>query len=78
MLHDQNAFLYSLSALFPEGYGANQTAFESFEGDVYAGKAEFAVESGKVVGLGLFSLYTDIPCQSQKARASAMAWFDKM
>lgn len=76
---ENNTFNVALTALFPSGYGNDKTPFETFERGLYGGYAEFVVENGKVIGMGL----NDYGMESKKGKEvgvqeGAMAWFEKI
>jgi hypothetical protein len=75
-------FDINLSALFPRGYGANQTAFETSETGEGDAMVEFAVnEQGKVEGFGVFGMVGETTIRERKGgsvRERAEAWFTKV
>lgn len=79
---DADSFDLAFTMLFPEGYGASRTPFETYEMDMYDSVAEFVVEDGKVVGFGLFG--TADPAMAGDRRDGvdikngAVAWFNKI
>ncbi|EJD02324.1 beta-lactamase/transpeptidase-like protein [Fomitiporia mediterranea MF3/22] len=56
--NNTNKFDISFTRLFPEGYGASDTAFEVYESDRYEGQVEFVVdeEGMSVIGFGYFGV----------------------
>ncbi|TDL29087.1 beta-lactamase/transpeptidase-like protein [Rickenella mellea] len=75
--HEENIFNISLTSLFPNGYGADKTPFETSEQDQYVGHVEFVVEEGKVDGLALFDT---VPRKRRlgSVKERADAWFRKV
>jgi len=80
---EENTFEVGLTALFPQGYGANKTAFETFEMDAYAGQAKFVLdEGGKVEGFGFFGtddagMHRSIG-DANGVKDSSIVWFEKV
>lgn len=68
---EDNTFNASVTTLFPAGYGADKTPFETAEKDEYPGAVKFVVEQGKVIGLGLFE-------QMDGTVEWMSAWFHKV
>lgn len=51
---EENLFNVDITSLYPQGYGADSTPFETVEvGSEPEGTGEFVVKDGKVVGLGI-------------------------
>jgi len=86
MLHlEESTFHVALTALFPQGYGANKTPFETFDSEVdtYAGHAKFVLgKGGEVVGFGFFgsddSDMRRAVGDATGVKDSSIAWFEKV
>ncbi|KLO13809.1 beta-lactamase/transpeptidase-like protein [Schizopora paradoxa] len=85
MVHVENdTFEISLTALFPEGYGADNKPFEAYEMDAYIGQGKFVLDERKekIVGFGLFG--SDDPGmhhalgEETGIKESSIAWFEKV
>ncbi|KAL5511226.1 hypothetical protein ACEPAH_4441 [Sanghuangporus vaninii] len=80
--NNTNKFDISFTALFPEGYGASKTPFETYEGDANDGQGEFVLdgESKSVLGFGYFG--TDdmkgVREEGVSIQDGAIAWFEKV
>ncbi|KAJ7292878.1 beta-lactamase/transpeptidase-like protein [Mycena rebaudengoi] len=73
----ENSFTVTPSALYVNGYGKDKTPFENLDGSL---PSTFAVEEGKVVGLGLFTALR-LSWRSKKGgsvRDTADVWFEKV
>ena len=67
------------TTLFPEGYGKDQTPFETFESSESVPPAEFVLENGRVVGVGVFGFPGDLTGRRPKTvQGQAEVWFDKV
>jgi hypothetical protein len=77
-----NKFLVHWTSLFPEGYGSDNTPFETAEIGTSETRAEFVVEDGKVVGFGLFGLVLNQLSGKERTHTTvkgrADVWFDKV
>jgi hypothetical protein len=76
-----NKFLVQLTSLFPEGYGRDNTPFETAEIGTLEAPAEFVVEDGKVIGFGVFGLVGQLTEQERTqttVKGRADVWFDKV
>ena len=78
---DPNEFAFRLSTIFPDGYGRDKSAYDIGGLGPSDFNARFVVESGKVVGFGLFNT-TGKTTQAEKwgktIREQADAWFDRV
>ncbi|KAJ7292877.1 beta-lactamase/transpeptidase-like protein [Mycena rebaudengoi] len=73
----ENSFTVTPSALYVNGYGKDKTPFENLDGSL---PSTFAVEEGKVVGLGLFTALRQF-WRSKKGggvKDTADVWFEKV
>ena len=67
------------TTLFPEGYGKDQTPFETFESSESVPPAEFVLENGRVVGVGVFGIPGDLTGRRPKTvQGQVEVWFDKV
>jgi hypothetical protein len=76
-----NKFLVQWTSLFPDGYGRDNTPFETAEIGTSEAPAEFVVEDGKVVGFGLFGLVDQLTEKERTqttVKGRADVWFDKV
>ena len=64
--------------LFPDGYGANKTAFSQWLYHTYAG--EFVVQNGTVQGLALAETFDALPSSEdvRELKAAADVYFEKV
>jgi hypothetical protein len=68
-----------MTALFTEGFGADKTPFETFESGEGEALAEFVVEDGRVLGLGIFGNVGDVTKRrGNTLQGEAEVWFDKV
>jgi hypothetical protein len=64
------------TVLFTEGYGADKTPFQIFEAGA---PAEFVVENGRVLGLGVFGSVGDLTkSRGNTVQGRSEVWFDKI
>lgn len=79
---DADTFDLAFTMLFPEGYGASRTPFETYEMDEYDSLVEFVIEDGKVVGFGLFGVADPGMAGDRREgvdiQDGAIAWFTKL
>jgi hypothetical protein len=69
-------FIAQMTELFTQGFGVDKTPFESGIG---RDLAEFVVEDGRVLGLGLFGVVGDLTeRRGNTVQARAEVWFDKI
>jgi hypothetical protein len=78
-LSDSKSVNIQMTTLFTDGFGADKTPFETFENGEGEGEAEFVVEDGRVLGLGVFGIPGDLTKRrGNTVQARAEAWFDKI
>ncbi|KAI0640979.1 beta-lactamase/transpeptidase-like protein [Trametes meyenii] len=77
-----DTFAGAFTALFPQGYGKNTTAFETFETGDAEGTVEFSVEGSKVTGFSLVIDEAAVEARRKRTggpiRETADAWFEKV
>ena len=80
--NNTNKFDISFTALFPDGYGASNTPFETYESDAYEGQVEFVLDekSKSVVGFGYFGRgdMRGVREEGVSVQDGAIAWFEKV
>lgn len=80
MMHESDhIFGLQITALFPEGFGANMTPFETREPGSFDAPVEFVEEDGKIVGVEIFGGNGDMKREREDSvRGRARPWFDKV
>ena len=80
--NNTNKFDISFTALFPDGYGASNTPFETYESDAYEGQVEFVLDekSKSVMGFGYFGRgdMQGVREEGVSVQDGAIAWFEKV
>lgn len=75
----KHQFDAQFTTLFTHGYGADRGPFETFNVGGSSVRAEFVVEEGKVVGLGIMGTSSDLTQRRGKTvKDQAEVWFDKV
>lgn len=78
-LSDSKSVNIQITTLFTDGFGVDKTPFETFENGEGEVVAEFVVEDGRVLGLGVFGIPGDLTKRrGDTVQARAEVWFDKI
>ncbi|KAH9855877.1 beta-lactamase/transpeptidase-like protein [Lenzites betulinus] len=77
-----NTFGLVFPWLFPQGFGANRTAFEFYDSVISVGRVEFLVERGRVLGFALVTQEEAAAARKERTNGSVQeigdAWFVKV